>query len=60
MSKVKITLVKSAIGYPKNQKATLQALGLRKLNRSRELELNPQIQGMINTVKHLLTVENAD
>jgi large subunit ribosomal protein L30 len=60
MSKVKITLVKSAIGYPKNQKATLQALGLRKLHRSRELELNPQIQGMINTVKHLLTVENAD
>jgi large subunit ribosomal protein L30 len=60
MSKVKITLVKSAIGYPKNQKATLQALGLRKLNRSRDLELNPQIQGMINTVKHLLTVENAD
>lgn len=60
MSKVKITLVRSAIGYPKNQKATLQALGLRKLNRSRELELNPQIQGMINTVKHLLTVENAD
>jgi len=60
MSKVKITLVKSAIGYPKNQKATLQALGLRKLNRGRELELNPQIQGMINPVKHLLTVENAD
>jgi len=60
MAKVKITLVKSAIGYPKNQKATLVALGLRKLNRSRELEVNPQIQGMINTVKHLLTVENAD
>jgi len=60
MSKVKITLVRSAIGYPKNQKDTLQALGLRKLNRSRELELNPQIQGMINTVKHLLVVEKAD
>ena len=57
MSKVKITLVKSAIGYPKNQKATLQALGLRKLNRSRELELNPQIQGMIDKVKHLITIE---
>jgi len=58
MGKVKITLVKSAIGYPKNQKATLRALGIRKMNSSAEVELNPQIQGMINTVNHLVKVEN--
>lgn len=60
MSKVKITLVKSGIGYPKNQKATLVALGLRKMNATKVVEVNPQIQGMIQTVQHLLKVENAD
>jgi large subunit ribosomal protein L30 len=59
MAKVKITQIKSGIGYPKNQKATLRALGLRKMHASREVELNPQIQGMIRTVEHLLKVENA-
>jgi len=58
MGKVKITLVKSGIGYPNNQKATLRALGLRKINASAEVELNNQIQGMINTVNHLIKVEN--
>ena len=60
MGKVKITQIKSGIGYPKNQKATLKALGLRKMNASREVELNPQVQGMIRTVNHLLKVENAE
>ncbi len=59
MGKVKVTQVKSGIGYPKNQKATLKALGLRKMNASREFELNPQIEGMIRTVQHLIKVENA-
>lgn len=59
MAKVRITQIKSGIGYPKNQKATLIALGLRKMNASREVELNPQIQGMIRTVEHLIKVENA-
>ena len=59
MGKVKITQIKSGIGYPKNQKATLRALGLRKMNASREVELNPQLEGMIRTVNHLLKVENA-
>lgn len=59
MGKVKITQIKSGIGYPKNQKATLRALGLRKMNASRELELNPQLEGMIRTVQHLLKIENA-
>jgi large subunit ribosomal protein L30 len=60
MSKVKITQIKSGIGYAKNQKATLVALGIRKMNASRVLELNPQIEGMIRTVSHLLKVENVD
>jgi len=60
MAKVKITQVKSGIGYPKNQKATLKALGLNKMNASRTIELNAQLEGMIRTVNHLLKVENAD
>ncbi len=60
MAKVKITQVKSGIGYPKNQKATLKALGLRKMNATRTIELNAQLEGMIRTVNHLLKVENAD
>lgn len=58
MARVKVTQVKSAIDRPANQKATLVALGLRKLNKSVEHELTPQIQGMINTVSHLVKVEN--
>ena len=60
MAKVKITLIKSGIGRPKNQKATLEALGLRKMNASRIVDLNPVSQGMINVVNHLLKVENQD
>lgn len=57
MAKVKITQKKSRIGSTKRQKATLDALGLRKLNGSVELEKTPQIQGMINKVSHLVQVE---
>jgi large subunit ribosomal protein L30 len=60
MAKVKVTLVKSGIGRPKNQKATLEALGLRKINASKVISLNPQVQGMINVVNHLVKVENQD
>lgn len=60
MAKVKLTLVKSGIGRPKNQKATLEALGLRKMNATRVHEVTPQVQGMINVVNHLVKVENAD
>ena len=56
MNKVKITQLKSSIDRSKDQKATLIALGLRKMNQSREIELNPALEGMINKVKHLLTV----
>jgi large subunit ribosomal protein L30 len=58
MAKVKVTKIKSAINRPKRQKATLEALGLRKMNSSNELEGTPQVLGMINKVKHLLKVEN--
>ena len=57
MSKVKVTLVRSVIGRPKDQKATVTALGLRKLNHSVEVADTPQMRGMINKVSHLLSIE---
>lgn len=59
MKKVKLTQVKSLIDRSKKQKATMQALGLRKMNHSVVKEVTPQIEGMINKVKHLLKVEEA-
>jgi|TARA_B100000768_G_scaffold47333_1_gene46161 large subunit ribosomal protein L30 len=56
MSKVKIKQVRSRIGRPKDQKLTLDALGLRKMNRIVEHEATPQIMGMINKVKHLIAI----
>ena len=53
----RITQVRSKIGRPKRQKDTLEALGLRKLNTPREIEGSPQVLGMIEKVKHLITVE---
>lgn len=57
MAKVRITLVKSKIGSVKTQVATLQALGLKKINSSVEHETSPQILGMIAKVRHLIRVE---
>lgn len=57
MAKIRITQVKSAIDRPERQKLNLQALGLNKLNASREVEATPQILGMITKVKHLIQVE---
>lgn len=57
MSKIKITQVKSGIDRPERQKRTLQALGLRKINASVEVEATPQIQGMVTKVLHLVKVE---
>ncbi|HHJ09595.1 MAG TPA: 50S ribosomal protein L30 [Bacteroidetes bacterium] len=57
MAKVRITQVKSKIGSPERQKLTLQALGLRKVNASVEVEATPQILGMIRKVNHLVKVE---
>jgi len=57
MSKIKITQVKSVIDRTDRQKKTMIALGIRKLNHSVVVELTPQIQGMVNRVKHLVEVE---
>jgi len=56
MAKVKITQVRSLIDRPKDQKLTIQALGLGRINKSVEVESTPQIKGMINKVSHLVSV----
>jgi large subunit ribosomal protein L30 len=58
MATIKITQVRSAINRPKNQKLTLQALGLKKMNQTVEKESTPQILGMVNTVQHLVSVSD--
>ncbi len=55
--KLKITLVRSIIGRPEDQKVTVRTLGLTKTNRSVIHEDTPQIRGMINKVTHLLKIE---
>lgn len=57
MAKLKITLTRSPNKVIKNQKATVQALGLKKIGSSVEREDNPQVRGMINVVAHLVKVE---
>lgn len=57
MGKLKITLVKSTIRSKKDQIATVEALGLKKIGSSVEQNDNPQIRGMINKISHLVTVE---
>lgn len=57
MTIVRITQVRSSIGRSAKQRKTLQALGLNKVNSSREHALTPNIQGMINRVAHLVRVE---
>lgn len=57
MAKLRIKQIKSKIRRPKNQKATLEALGLRKINQEVEHEATPQILGMVKKVSHLLEVE---
>ncbi len=54
---LRITQVRSKIGRPARQKRTLEALGLRKINHTREVVATPQILGMIEKVKHLVSVE---
>ncbi len=56
-NKIRITLTKSPIGYEKSQKATVKALGLRKMHQTVEQEDTPVIRGMVNKVSHLVTVE---
>ncbi|MGY4691803.1 50S ribosomal protein L30 [Salibacterium sp. K-3] len=56
-NKVEITLSRSLIGRPQDQRDTVEALGLRKVNHSVVKEDNSAVRGMINKVSHLLTVK---
>ena len=58
-TKVKITQIKSSIGYNIKQKLTLEALGLRKINHSVVKANSAQIQGMVKKVQHLVAIEEA-
>ena len=57
MGKIKITQVRSAINRPKRQKATIVALGIKKLHNPVEHDSTPQILGMVRAVSHLVKVE---
>lgn len=56
MNKIKLKQVRSRIGRPKDQKKTLDALGLRRINAVVEHRKTPQILGMVNKIKHLIVV----
>lgn len=57
MAKIRIKQIKSKIGSTERQKLTLQALGLRKVSATVEVEATPQIKGMVEKVRHLVEVE---
>ncbi len=57
MAKIRVKQVRSKINRPSDQKRTLEALGLRKMNQVVEHEATPQIKGMVRKVAHLLEVE---
>ncbi len=58
MAKIKITQIKSVIDRTERQKRTVEALGLKKINHSVEVEATPAIIGMVRKVNHLVAVEN--
>ncbi|MEO6001420.1 MAG: 50S ribosomal protein L30 [Chitinophagaceae bacterium] len=60
MKKIKITQIKSGIDRPERQKLTLRALGLNKMNASREVEATAQILGMVRAVNHLIRIEETE
>ncbi|WP_049567393.1 50S ribosomal protein L30 [Streptomyces sp. SBT349] len=60
MAQLKITQVKSRIGSKQNHRETLRSLGLRKINDVVVKDDRPEIRGMANTVRHLVTVEEVD
>jgi large subunit ribosomal protein L30 len=57
MGKIKVTQVKSSIKRPQNQKRTLEALGLKKIGQVVEHDTSSSVLGMVNVVKHLVSVE---
>ena len=60
MSKVKITLKRSLIGQGHKSRETIKSLGLKKINSSVERELDPSLEGMLNVVKHLVSIEEVE
>lgn len=56
MATIKVQQIKSRIGAPKDQKRTLDAIGLRKIRQTVEVEDNPSMQGMIRKVRHLVQI----
>ncbi|MFQ5933086.1 MAG: 50S ribosomal protein L30 [Dehalococcoidia bacterium] len=59
MANLKITLIKSSIGYAQDQRGTLRALGLKRLHQTVERDDSPSVRGMLEKVKHLVEVEEA-
>ena len=60
MSQLKVTQVKSAVGRKQNQRDTLRSLGLKRIGDVVVKEDRPEIRGMVQTVRHLVTVEEVD
>jgi len=60
VAKLRVTLIKSGIGYAQSQKKTLKALGLNRLNKSIVHNDNPSVRGMLDKVRHLVKVEEAN
>ncbi|MBK7450962.1 MAG: 50S ribosomal protein L30 [Anaerolineales bacterium] len=54
---MRVTLVRSAIGYTKDQKATVKALGLRRMHQTVEHKDSPALRGMLNKIIHLIKIE---
>jgi large subunit ribosomal protein L30 len=57
---LRVTQVKSAIGYVRNQRATLRGLGIRRLNHTVEVPDTPEVRGMLRKVPHLVVVEEEE
>jgi large subunit ribosomal protein L30 len=60
MSRVKVSQIRSGVGGKQNQRDTLRTLGLKRIGDTSVKEDRPEIRGMINTVSHLVTVEEVD
>jgi len=60
MARLKVTQLKSGAGFKKNQKETLRTLGLKRIGDVVVKEDRPEIRGMVNTVRHLVTVEEVE
>jgi large subunit ribosomal protein L30 len=58
MSRIRVTKVRSTIGQAERVERNMEALGLTKINSSNELNVTPQIEGIIRKVKHLIKIEN--